>query len=44
MREAGFDEGRVEIAKPDGTTVSIVSGKSSVPTDIFQLLRIVFAN
>ena len=26
MREAGFDEGRVEIAKPDGTTVSIVSG------------------
>ena len=29
MREAGFDEGRVEIAKPDGTTVSIVAGKSS---------------
>ena len=33
MREAGFDEGRVEIAKPDGTKVSIVAGKASENTD-----------
>ena len=28
MREVGVDEGRVEIAKPDGTKVSIVVGKA----------------
>ena len=34
MREAGFDEGRVEIAKPDGTKVSIVAGKTGEAVDI----------
>ena len=29
MREAGFDEGRIEIERPDGTKVSIVAGKAS---------------
>ena len=33
MREAGFDEGRLEIAKPDGTKVSIVAGKASETAD-----------
>ena len=33
MREAGFDEGRVEIAKPDGTKVSIVAGKAGEHAD-----------
>ena len=27
MREAGFDEGRVEIERPDGTRVAVVVGK-----------------
>ena len=31
MREAGFDEGRVEIAKPDGTRIAIVAGKAGEP-------------
>ena len=29
MREAGFDEGRLEIAKPDGTKVKIIAVKTS---------------
>ena len=29
LREAGFDEGRVEIERPDGTTVRIVAGKAA---------------
>ena len=29
MREAGFDEGRIEIERPDGTKVAIVAGKAS---------------
>ena len=29
MREAGFGEGRIEIERPDGTRVSIVTGKAS---------------
>ena len=33
MREAGFDEGRVEIAKPDGTRVSIVAGTTGEVVD-----------
>ena len=33
IREAGFDEGRLEIAKPDGTKVSIVAGKASETAD-----------
>ena len=28
MREAGFETGRVEIERPDGTRVSIVAGKA----------------
>ena len=32
MREAGINEGRVEIAKPDGTRVSIVAGKGGEGT------------
>lgn len=28
MREAGIDEGRLEIAKPDGTTIKIIAGKA----------------
>ena len=28
MREAGFDEGRVEIERPDGTRVAVVVGKA----------------
>lgn len=42
MREAGFD-GRVEIAKPDGTRVSIVAGKANKaaaddPDDIDKMI------
>ena len=33
MREARFDEGRIEIERPDGTKVSIVAGKASENTD-----------
>ena len=29
MRDAGFDEGRIVIEKPDGTRVSIVAGKAA---------------
>ena len=27
MREAGFDKGRVEIDKPDGTVIRVVAGE-----------------
>ena len=33
MREAGFDEGRVEIEKADGTKVSICAGKAGEAAD-----------
>ena len=33
LREAGFDEGRVEIERADGTTVRIVAGKASEAAD-----------
>lgn len=33
MREAGFDGGRLEIAKPDGTKVSICAGKAGEADD-----------
>ncbi len=39
MREAGFDGGRLEIAKPDGTKVKIIAGKSDdadAPADEFD--------
>ena len=38
MREAGFEECRVEIAKPDGTRIAIVAGKAAeaAATDDFD--------
>ena len=33
MREAGFPEARLEIAKPDGTKVSIVATRFTEATD-----------
>ena len=43
MREAGFEEGRVEIEKPDGTRVSIVAGKSgeAVVEDGDEIMRMI---
>lgn len=29
LRAAGYDDWRIEVAKPDGTRVSIVAGKAS---------------
>ena len=33
MREAGFDEGRVKIDRPDGVRVTIEAGKAGDPGD-----------
>ena len=33
MREAGYDAWRIEVAKPDGTKVSIVAGKAGEAAD-----------
>ncbi len=33
MREAGFETGRVEIERPDGTRVSIVAGRTGDAAD-----------
>ena len=33
MREAGFETGRVEIAKPDGTRITLVAGKAGDAAD-----------
>ena len=33
MRDAGIAEGRLEIAKPDGTRIAITSGKAPENTD-----------
>ena len=33
MREAGFETGRVEIERPDGTRVSIVAGPAGDDAD-----------
>lgn len=43
MREAGFEDGRVEIEKPDGTRVSIVAGKSAeaVIEDGDEIMRMI---
>ena len=43
MREAGFDGGRVEIAKPDGTRVAVVVGKAGegVVEDADEIDRII---
>ena len=32
-RDAGYDEARVEIDKPDGTKLTVVAGKAPVNTD-----------
>ena len=32
-RDAGYDEARVEINKPDGTKLTVVAGKASENTD-----------
>ena len=32
-RDAGYDEARVEIDKPDGTKLTVVAGKQSENTD-----------
>ena len=33
LRAAGYDDWRIEVAKPDGTKVSIVAGKSGAAAD-----------
>ncbi len=33
MREAGIDEGQLEIAKPDGTTIKIIAGRAGDVAD-----------
>ena len=32
-RDAGYDEARVEIARPDGVRLTVVAGKASENTD-----------
>ena len=39
VRAAGFDGGRVEIEKPDGTTIRVIAGKADdaeAPADDFD--------
>ena len=41
MRAAGYDDWRLEVAKPDGTKVKIVAGKAGdgeAPADEFDTL------
>ena len=33
MRAAGYDDWRIDVAKPDGTKVSIVAGQQSVDAE-----------
>ena len=33
MRDAGFDEGRVEVTRPDGTRVAIAVGRAAGGVD-----------
>ena len=31
LRRAGFESGRVEIVRPDGTKISVIAGEASEP-------------